>query len=347
MADDDNIDPDVYVLNNISDCVSTYLNEDKLNSFFDFDNRSSLNLMHVNCRSLSKNFTSLNCLLANIDDTLTVLGLTETWLNPVSEDNFKIDGYKFMSNSRSGRNGGGVGLFIDDNYVFRLRKDLLIMKDFIECIFVEIVQMGTSNIIIGCVYRPPNTDLSLFNDEILKILSILGQNSKKLAFIMGDFNLDLLHSDSHLQTGEFLNNFLSYSFLPSIQHPTRITETSATLLDNIFTNNIRYKMKTGIVYSDISDHFPVIMHVHFNLKKNKPILCCRRFYNEDSIENFKYALGNENWNDISNNPDGSPTTSYNLFIDKFTNVFNIHFPVKSFKPSSKKHQEMLGFQRDL
>ena len=114
---DDNIEPDDYFLNNISDCVSTYLEENKLNSFFDFGIRSSLNFMHVNCRSLSKNFTSLNCLLAN-QGTLTALGVTETWLNPASEDTFKIDGYKFVSNSRSNRVGGSVGLFIDNNCVF-------------------------------------------------------------------------------------------------------------------------------------------------------------------------------------------------------------------------------------
>ena len=211
--------------------------------------------------------------------------------------------------------------------------------------FVEIVQSGTSNIIIGCVYRPPNTDLSLFNDEIFNMLNVIGRNSKKPSFIMGDFNMDLLHSGSHPQTGVFLNNFLSHSFLPTIHHPTRITETSATLLDNIFTNNIRYKMKTGIVYSDISDHLPIIMHVDFNLRRNKPFVRCKRFYNEDSVDNFKCALSNENWDEVCNNPDVSHTESYELFIKKFSNVFDNHFPVKSFKPCKKKHLAMLEFQR--
>jgi hypothetical protein len=43
----------------------------------------------------------------------------------------------------------------------------------------------------------------------------------------------------------------------TIFHPTRITATSATLIDNIFFNSIAYLFETAIIYSDISDHLPV------------------------------------------------------------------------------------------
>ena len=48
---------------------------------------------------------------------------------------------------------------------------------------------------------------------------------------MGDFNFNLLNSDSHSGTEEFLNTLGSYFFNPHILQPTRITHHSATLID--------------------------------------------------------------------------------------------------------------------
>ena len=50
----------------------------------------------------------------------------------------------------------------------------------------------------------------------------------------------------------------SYSFLPTIVKPTTITDSSATLLDNFFTN-ILPSPKSGILLADISDHLLIFM----------------------------------------------------------------------------------------
>ena len=44
---------------------------------------------------------------------------------------------------------------------------------------------------------------------------------------------------------------------PLINRPTRITANSATLIDNIFINNIHLDCVRGILISDLSDHLPV------------------------------------------------------------------------------------------
>ena len=59
-----------------------------------------------------------------------------------------------------------------------------------------------------------------------------------MCYIMGDFNLNLLNDHSHQRTGEFLDIMYSNMFFPLITRPTRITSSSATLIDNIFTNNL-------------------------------------------------------------------------------------------------------------
>ena len=75
---------------------------------------------------------------------------------------------------------------------------------------------------------------------------------------MGDFNIDLLHCSSHTPSQDFIDTMFSHSFAPLINKPTRVSNHSATLIDNIFHNkHISDESVQGILYTDISDHFPV------------------------------------------------------------------------------------------
>jgi hypothetical protein len=54
-----------------------------------------------------------------------------------------------------------------------------------------------------------------------------------------DFNLNLLNCQNHKLTSEFMDIMYSNMFFPLITRPTtRITSYNATLIDNIFTNNL-------------------------------------------------------------------------------------------------------------
>ena len=53
----------------------------------------------------------------------------------------------------------------------------------------------------------------------------------KLCLFMGDFNIDLLKSNSHPQSENFIDTLGSFFFQPQILQPTRITSHSATLID--------------------------------------------------------------------------------------------------------------------
>ena len=104
---------------------------------------------------------------------------------------------------------------------------------------------------------PPNANPNSFLAAIQDILHNARLHNKD-SFIMGDCNINLLNCIiSSSLSQEFLNTFLSGSFLPLISRPTRLTETSATLIDNIFSN-IHPPPQTGIIISDISDHFSCI-----------------------------------------------------------------------------------------
>ena len=52
--------------------------------------------------------------------------------------------------------------------------------------------------------------------------------------LCGDFNMNLLKLDQYDKYDEFFEFFLSQGFFPNITLPTRITNTTATLIDQIY-----------------------------------------------------------------------------------------------------------------
>ena len=98
-------------------------------------------------------------------------------------------------------------MFVSETYNFRLRDDLT--DTVVESIFIEIVP---DNIIIGCVYRIPGSDISLITAYIDNLLSKVNAERKK-CYLAGDFKIDLLKHDTHSPTADFINCVFSHSFL--------------------------------------------------------------------------------------------------------------------------------------
>ena len=191
---------DYYVDNvyNISLPNTSYLTLDEVQDFLHMPNYSNTyNLLHINCRSLSKNFDSLCSTLDCINIPFTAVAVTETWLKQHNDDVFTMPGYVFLSSNRLQKAGGGVGLYVFDELQYRQITDLTFVTDTIECIFVEILIESKKNLIIGCVYRPPNSDINIFNEKLQNILEHKCFQKNKNIFIMGDFNIDLLQHETH------------------------------------------------------------------------------------------------------------------------------------------------------
>ena len=72
---------------------------------------------------------------------------------------------------------------------------------------------------------------------------------------MGDFNIDLLKCETSQVSQDFLLSLRSCYLIPTVDKPTRLHRTPATLIDNIFVNNPDKLLARGNIISDISDHF--------------------------------------------------------------------------------------------
>ena len=120
------------------------------------------------------------------------------------------------------------------------------------------------------------TDIHLWTlQTLLQFLNKLLENvskEQKSIFLLGDFNVNLLNYNEHNQTNEFLDSLASNSFIPLILQPTRITNHSNTLIDNIFSNVTHPDRISGNLTATISDHLPqfsTIPNMFRNISGNK------------------------------------------------------------------------------
>ena len=146
---------------------------------------------------------------------------------------------------------------------------------------------------------------------------------KKIGYLLGDFNLDLLKSDIHNTTLDFLNLLFSHSFWPLITRPTRVTSSSATLIDNIFTNNIALKMSSinGIIINDITDHFP-IFHICKDVVtvEEEKVIFNRNFTHKAQLS-FNSVLQDMDWNCVLNESDTNK--AYSMFVHIYSSIYNL------------------------
>ena len=116
---------------------------------------------------------------------------------------------------------------------------------------------------------------------------------------MADFNIDLLKIDTHGQTTDFIHAMFASAFYPSISRPARVTRQTATLIDNIITNIHEYPVTSGILYNEISDHFPVFNFYSMERsKREKYTTVYRRKASSDNIKKLNIKLQNLNWEEV-------------------------------------------------
>jgi len=156
---------------------------------------------------------------------------------------------------------------------------------------------------------------------------------QKQCVIMGDMNIDLLKFESQNKTERYLDNIFSNGFIPIIVKPTRICSSTATLIDHIYTNNISTVGQSGIIITDVADHFGIF---HIATKKVAIIdsnVKYIRHLSEAKIQTFKLGLELLDFTDILSTL--CPNESYNKFIKLYTELFEKIFPLREYKHNSK------------
>ena len=116
------------------------------------------------------------------------------------------------------------------------------------------------------------------------------------SYITGDFNVNTLPQMRRgPSTQEFTNIFSSHYCFPFINKPTRVTDHSASLIDNIYSNRPPHSCSTGILKISISDHYGIFCIDNDCKMSNNETQVSKRSFCNKNIARFKNCLLNESW----------------------------------------------------
>ena len=147
----------------------------------------------------------------------------------------------------------GLALYVHKSIENRVRRRSDLKIRTIECIWVEITDSRTKPVLVGYVYRNSASSQE-WSDEFINMMDKVTENNKNI-LLLGDFNINLFKQPSAW------NNIASLFGLDQlVEEATRVTKSSAMLIDHIYTNNRSRVSDVRIIESGISDHCAIFCH---------------------------------------------------------------------------------------
>ena len=186
---------------------------------------------------------------------------------------------------------------------------------------------------IASIYRHPHNNFNEFFQYLENCLSQVVKENKEL-YICGDFNFDTDHYTQH-----FLTFFAVMDFYHILQ-PTRVTDNTATVIDNIFSNNIQDNIICGNILLTLSEHFSQFLSVNVDLKE---VNIYQRDYSTFSSESFRDDVSIQNWVYSHDNVHDL----FNDFYNKLEGSVNRHAPLKKLSPKVIKLKNKPWLSNDI
>ena len=215
----------------------------------------------------------------------------------------------------------------------------------VECedIWLNAVEPCTNSIInVIVLYRHPNTCKKKFS---LKLGEALDKQpfANTTTHILSDVNLDINKFNRSTLAQNYPDGLISKVFFPLITQPTRVTDTSASIIDHIITNDLSHKLIPGIIRTDdLSDHY--MIYVIIRDKNKSEVKRCKRIklrdtsnFSPTTFKNDLVVAFSEFLNSLPEVDENNFNIVFNDFHDRFTKVLDKNAP---FKLLSRKRSKL-------
>ena len=299
-----------------------------------------LKIFHLNIQSLNSKYLKLIEFITICSFQFDVIVLSEIWSSNIGYLQNILAGYSFFYKTPISSKAGGVGIFVRHELQPKLKSNISDIENhntFFEHIWVEITLKSKKYCIAG-FYRHPNTPVIAFTDALSKILHKMAKN--KTIFVLGDINIDVCKYDRDPNTKLYVDLMCSYNLMPYSFLPTRITNTSATIIDHIFSNCqllSPVSVKSGLVTCDIADHLGNFILISTDLQDDlmsRPLI---RIFSSKNIAAFSNEIASIDWSSIYSSS-SCVNYAFELFTAQYSSIFTKHFPLVRQSRKNFKHK---------
>ena len=230
--------------------------------------KSKAKVAHLNVRSMKsrEQFCLVkDTILLNDFDIFTI---SETWLDStVDNASIEISGYQLFRQDRGPyKSGGGLCVYTKSSLKAIVLEDLsLVSDDGLQQLWLSVQCRKQKSFLICNVYRPPGTPINCFDTLADHFI-----NSLSLGFdiiILGDLNCNVLRSCP--EATALLDFISSFNLSQLVDKPTRITETSQSIIDVIMTTNKSMIGLCDVLTCSISDHNLIYIVLTLKTPRNK------------------------------------------------------------------------------
>ena len=179
------------------------------------------------------------------------------------------------------------------------------------------------NIVFGVIYRHQNGKTEKFNEHLFSVID----REKKLCIFIGDINIDLLNFNKCSLTQDFVSFLGTHYILPQITQPTRITEHTATLIDNIFLNCTEHSSLSGNIVHDITDHIPSFLIINKQPCFSNKQEIYKRDYSKLNDHDLTEDVLSINWHDVIQTQE-NVNQIFNSFHSCISSIIDKHAPIR-------------------
>ncbi len=274
---------------------------------------------HINIRSILSKCEQVQHLLQ--ESNLDFLAISESWLNENSPHAaISVPSFNIFNNDHKHGKGGGVMCYIKDTIRCNVIK---IEHCELEYLCLNIVLSPEMSFTLIVIYRPPSSNVT-FYEKFGELLQQCDFNREVI--VIGDINVNWEDKSARKQLKQVTDSF---NLTQIIDGPTRITNSSSTQIDLLFSNMSDRIIKSYNLITGLSDHNLILIAWKVNGKK-----CSISDQSMDSMkipknkkEDFKNAMQSIKWDDLMKSDNLEYTSQY--LTDK------LHKLIKEFSKKSR------------
>jgi exonuclease III len=221
---------------------------------------NGINFLYININCLKNKLNKMESFLSQLKVLVHVIILVEINLKENEMKFFNFANYNCYHSCRKGKTYGGVAMYVHNS----IRSQLIVSEQFCFANFLT-VELIDLNCKVAGIYNPPDTNKMDFIDYFANYL-----DDKKKCYIFGDFNINLMDSDSHVVSSyRSMVEASGFSILNKISNEmyTRRSNTVSTLIDHVMADFLtdKFILYTGDLF--FSDHRFLLFNVQRTLQR--------------------------------------------------------------------------------